>query len=75
MYEWQKVSNRCGGQGSECEARAREWSLTEKDAVMGGMQWGVGGVLVSKGVRDDIIAESMCSENSGCEAAVFALKE
>ena len=75
MYEWQEVSNWCGGQGSECEARAREWSETEKDAVMGGVQWSVGGVLVSKGMRDPIIAESMCSEYPGCVAAVSAMKE
>ena len=42
---------------------------------MGYVRWNVGGVLVSKGVRDDIIAEGMCFENSGCEVAVVTLKE
>ena len=32
-------------------------------------------MLVSERVRDPIIAESMCSECSGCVAAVSALKE
>ena len=75
MDKWQKVRNWCGGRGSKCEARAREWSEAQKDAVMGSVQWSVGSVLVSKGVRDPIIVESMCSECSGCVAAVSALKE
>ena len=75
MYEWQKVGNRCGGNGSECEARAREWSEAQEDAVVGDVRWRVIGVLVSKRVRDPIVAEGVCSECSGCVAAVPTLKE
>ena len=42
---------------------------------MGGVRWRVSGVLVSKRVRDPVVAEGMCSECSGCVAAVSALKE
>ena len=42
---------------------------------MGGVRWSVNSVLVSKWVRDPVVAEGMCSECFSCAAAVPALKE
>ena len=75
MYEWKQIGNRCGGKSRQCEAGAREWGEAQEDAVVRNVLWRVIGVLVSKTVRDIVVAEGMCPECPGCVAAVSAVKE
>ena len=75
LYKWQKVGNWCGGKGGECDAWAGKWGEAKDDAVVGGMRWCVKKVLASQWVCDPVVGEGMCSECSGCAAAVPALKE